>query len=343
MILNGQPAEIGCSKAGELSLSCRGSYGEDGSAKLLSVSFPSISARVEDILKKYGVFEVVTFFCEDSPLFQVTFSSEHSLKQFVQSKGRMEKELAGLFSKMLQPPQLAGSPANPIPAQVNSKLFLMTPDWLGNECGSQEVTSDNFSECIFVWRDSKVFEFGDVLNQQKYLNSSRIRSSKGTSTSNLTQSHDKGTNTSYLRQLLNIGTSTSNLVYSKVAVTSTSDLRQSENQFTSTSDLRLSHDKSTSTSDPRLSHDKRTSTSDLKQSQDKSTSISNLRLSLDDSTSTSDLRQSQDKGTNTIGLTQSQDKSTSTSDLTAVQSSSEPSTEADSSTDVKGLQQENGA
>ena len=185
MILNGRPAEIGCSEAGELSLSCRGSYGEDGSAKLLSVSFPSISARVEEILKKYGVFEVVTFFCEDSPLFQVTFSSEHSLKQFVQSKGRMEKELAGLFSKMLQPPQLVGSPANPIPAQVNSKLFLMTPDWFDNRCGAMEVTMDNYSCCISVWRDSKVFEFGIALNEMN--NTSYMRQSQATSTSDLMQ------------------------------------------------------------------------------------------------------------------------------------------------------------
>ena len=271
VVLNGQPAEIGCSEKGELSLSCRSD--EEGIAQP-SISFPSISARVEEILRKYGVFEVVSFFCEDSPLFQVTFSSAHSLKKFVQSRGRVGKELAALFSEMLQPKQQqAGATGNHIPATVNSKLFLMTPDWFGRQCGSIEVTSDNFSDCMFVWKNSEVFEFGVVLSQQKGVYTGSIRKSKGTSTSDLRPSQDKGTNTC-----------TSGLRLSNNEEgNSMNDLAQSENEAASANDVRLSQDEDTSMNDLRQSLDESTSTSDLRLYQNKTTSMSNLSAQLSDS------------------------------------------------------------
>ena len=93
VILNGQPAEIGCSDDSELTLCCR--YfplpGEPSATKP-SVSIPSISTKVESILKNNGVHETGNFFCEDSPLFQVTFSSENMLKKFLQSKPNVEEK-----------------------------------------------------------------------------------------------------------------------------------------------------------------------------------------------------------------------------------------------------------
>ena len=246
--LNGQPAEIGCSEGGELSLSCRCRQGSK--SVQLSLSFPSISSRVEDILKNHGGFEVVTFFCEESPLFQVTFSSEHGLKKFVRSRRRVDIELAALFSKMLQPTQQTRAPANPIPSQVSSKLFLMTPDWFGKQCGSIEVTQENCSNCLIVWKDSEVFEFGDFFNKQKSIDIGCIRQAKGTSTSDLRRAQDEATSTSDLRR-------------SQDEATSTSDLRRSQDEATSTSDLRRSQDEATSTSDLRRSQDEATSTSDL--------------------------------------------------------------------------------
>ena len=164
VILNGQPAEIGCSDDSELTLCCRyfplpGTY----STTKPSVSFPSISAKVEEILKNHGVCEFKGFFCEDSPLYQVAFSSEYGLKNFLRKKKRVEREMAALISDKLHPPQQAGAAATLVPTRVNATLFLMTPDPATKNCAQpREVTLENHSSCMAVWKDSEVFDFGDV-------------------------------------------------------------------------------------------------------------------------------------------------------------------------------------
>ena len=164
VILNGQPAEIGCSDDSELTLCCRyfalpGTY----STARPSVSFPSISVEVEDILKRHGVFEVDKFFCEDSPLYQVTFSSEYGLENFLMKKDTVEKEMAALISDKLQPPQQAGAAATLVPTRVNATLFLVSPDAATKNCAQpREVTLENHSSCMAVWKESEVFDFGDL-------------------------------------------------------------------------------------------------------------------------------------------------------------------------------------
>ena len=164
VILNGQPAEIGCSDDSELTLCCR--YfplpGESSATKL-SVSIPSISTKVESILKNNGVHETCNFFCEDSPLFQVTFSTENKLKKFLRSKQKVEEKLASLISQSLCPTQQAGAAATLVPTRVNATLFLMTPDAATKTCAQpREVTLENRSSCMAVWKESEVFDFGDV-------------------------------------------------------------------------------------------------------------------------------------------------------------------------------------
>ncbi len=67
----------------------------------LSVSFPSISAELEAFLKEYGVSQVGNFFCDDVPLFQVSFHSEYSLKSFLRSRQNIQREMANLISAEL--------------------------------------------------------------------------------------------------------------------------------------------------------------------------------------------------------------------------------------------------
>ena len=161
VILNGQPAEIGCSDDSELTLCCRyfplpGTY----STAKLSVS---IQRFVESIVKNNGVHETGNFFCEDSPLFQVTFSSESKLKKFLQSKQKIEEKLSSLLSQNLKTPQQAVAAATLVPTRVNATLFLMTPDAATKNCAQpREVTLENHSSCMAVWKESEVFDFGDV-------------------------------------------------------------------------------------------------------------------------------------------------------------------------------------
>ncbi len=141
--------------SGELSLSCRNPS--------LSVPFPSISAKLEDTLKKYGVSHVGSFFCEDVPLYQVSFPSEYNLRQFLRVRSTVQSELASLFSEAFSEVQAAASPtvsSQPVPTAVQTHLFLVSPDALKKDAQIDNVTLENCSTSMTLWKESELFDFG---------------------------------------------------------------------------------------------------------------------------------------------------------------------------------------
>ncbi len=153
----GQQAVIEYSTSGELTLNCRNPS--------LSVPLPSISAKVEDIIKKYGVSHVGNFFCEDVPLYQVSFSSEYNLRKFLKVRPRVQSELASLFSAVFSEVQAAVSPtvpSQPVPTAVQTRLFLVSPDVLKKDARVANVTLENSSTCVTLWKESELFEFDSL-------------------------------------------------------------------------------------------------------------------------------------------------------------------------------------
>lgn len=160
--IGGQPAVINCI-SGKLTLGCR--YPE------LSVAFPSVSIRVEEILQKYGVLNVGNFYCEDAPLFQVGFSSEYMLRKFLRLRSRVQSELASLISSSLTGVQGAAKPTAlkaPFKTSMQADLFLVQPDPVKVEGRIVPVTLENCSACMSLWKDSELFDFGSIYRVHRF-------------------------------------------------------------------------------------------------------------------------------------------------------------------------------
>ena len=167
LTINGQPAEIGCSADNELTLNCR--YVSSRIA-VGEFTFSSSSAQLEDLMKKYGVFEVPHIYCEEVPLFEITFCSELGLKRFLQSKERVENELAALISTnlMLSGQQGVGPS---ITTTVQAEVFLINPDVVKKDAQVLPVTLENYASCLAIWKESEVFDFGSLFRTYRIVRS----------------------------------------------------------------------------------------------------------------------------------------------------------------------------
>ena len=154
--INGQSAQVGYSD-GQLTLNCR--YPSIG------ITFPSLSSKLEDVLKKYGVSHVANFWCEQVPLFQVHFSCESALRKFLCYRERVQNELSSLLSAKLKDVQHKTTPKAPphdIPTAIEARLFLISPDTVKKDARVTAVTLENYSTCMTLWKESELFDFGSL-------------------------------------------------------------------------------------------------------------------------------------------------------------------------------------
>ena len=197
--INGQPAQVGCSSEGELTLSCR--------YPSLSLPLHSVRASLEEVVKTCGVSRVGDVHCEEVPLFPVSFSSEHNLRKFLINRGPAQQQLGSLFPVMfpthgqqpgsdqptsdqqpgsvqptsdqqlgsvptsdqqptsVQPTsdQLPASRQQPasyqLPTHVQLQLFLVRPDAVTKDARVVEVTLENHSACMALFKESEMFDY----------------------------------------------------------------------------------------------------------------------------------------------------------------------------------------
>ena len=135
--VNGQPAQVGWSSEGELTLSCR--YPN------LNLPLHSIRASLQEVVKNHGVSRVGDVCCEQVPLFPVSFSSEYNLRKFLLHKDTIQQQLGSLFPKL--------------PTHVKLQLFLVSPDAVGKDARVMEVTLENHSACMAVFKESEMFDY----------------------------------------------------------------------------------------------------------------------------------------------------------------------------------------
>jgi len=164
--INGQPAQVGCSSDGELTLSCR--------YPSLSLPLHSIRASLEEVVKIHGVSRVGDIHCEEVPLFPVS-SSENSLRKFLINRDPAQQQLKSLFLVRLpthdQQPgsgqltfnqhyaisqQLA---SYQLPTHVQLQLFLVSPDAVTKDARVVEVTLGNYSTCMALFKESEMFDY----------------------------------------------------------------------------------------------------------------------------------------------------------------------------------------
>jgi len=176
--INGQPAQVGCSSDGELTLSCR--------YPSLSLPLHSIRASLEEVVKTHGISRVGDIHCEEVPLFPVSFSSENNLRKFLINRDSAQQQLESLFpvrlptrhqqsasdwstpdqqpssdqsTSDLQPTSSQQPASNQLPTHVQLQLFLVSPDAVTKDARVVEVTLENHSACMALFKESEMFDY----------------------------------------------------------------------------------------------------------------------------------------------------------------------------------------
>ena len=136
------------------------------SGSTVSTTLSSISKIVSPILVRCGLHHVDTFYYEQSPLFHVVFTSEACLKNFIlaigEVKSALELQLQLLFSHNLKT-QLAQQ----VTVEVQPDLFLVSPNQQNTKGAEVHlVTAENCSIFVTRWKDSKLFDFGALYQEE---------------------------------------------------------------------------------------------------------------------------------------------------------------------------------
>ena len=98
---------------------------------------------------------------------QVAFPSEHGLKTFLSTEHRVDIALASLFSRQLtawpDSRQLTALPD----CDVETALFLVSPNADQKNATIYDVTESNCSECLSMLKKSDVFQFGPLFQHHQ--------------------------------------------------------------------------------------------------------------------------------------------------------------------------------
>ena len=133
------------------------------SGSTISTKLRLIASIVSLVLVQYGVYHVDTFYYGKFPLFHVVFSSESCLKNFIlavgEVKSALELKLQSLFLKEAES-------ALQLTVKVQPKLFLVSPNQQETKGAElHPVTAENCSTFMSHWKDSRLFYFGSLYQE----------------------------------------------------------------------------------------------------------------------------------------------------------------------------------
>ena len=143
-----------------------------------STKLRSIASAISPILNRCGVYHVDTFYYEQSPLFHTVFTSESCLREFLLAMGEvkyaLEIELHSLLlhdlnlkSIQCRVPEAESPLAQQLTIEVQPELFLVSPNQL-NAMGAElhVVTVQNYSDLLTHWKNSKLFDFASLYQEE---------------------------------------------------------------------------------------------------------------------------------------------------------------------------------
>ena len=136
------------------------------SGSTISATLLAIATTFSPVLVRFGIYHVDTFYYGKFPLFHVVFSSESCLKNFIlaipEVKSALELKVHSLFPKSV----LDTESALQLTVRVQPELFLVSPNQ--QETKGAElylVTAENCSNFMSHWKDSKLFYFGSLYQE----------------------------------------------------------------------------------------------------------------------------------------------------------------------------------
>ena len=147
--IGGQPAQIGISNDGHLTIGCR--------YPAVSITFDSLTTEVDTIVKKYGVEGVSNYWCEDVALFELKLSSQNNLKRLLRSAEKVQNELASRVAAMLAVKQRS---SQPVTVYAHTEVYMLTPRPETKDAHVIRVSSEKeLATCTTLWKESEVFNF----------------------------------------------------------------------------------------------------------------------------------------------------------------------------------------
>ena len=145
------------------------SFCYDGSA--ISTKLWSIENTISPILHKCGIYHVDMFYYEQSPLFHVVFSSESCVMKFLQEiqaeKNAMQVELNSVLFRSVKTSRAHKTASQSFTVKVQPELFLVSPNRQERKGAELHlVTTENCSNFVTRWKNSKLFEFGSLYQEE---------------------------------------------------------------------------------------------------------------------------------------------------------------------------------
>lgn len=142
------------------------------SGNTVSTKLWQITNTLLPIFHQCGIYHIDTFYYEQSPLFHVVFSSESCLKKFLSEIGdiefAMETQLLLTFSERLKVMSTFKSKSSQsLAVKVQAELFLVVPNQQNLKGADlHSVTAKNCSNLMTNWKDSKLFDFASLYQEE---------------------------------------------------------------------------------------------------------------------------------------------------------------------------------
>ena len=137
----------------------------------IGVKLWSIENTISPILHKCGIYHVDMFYYEQSPLFHVVFSSESCVTKFLQEiqavKNAMQLQLQSMFFRSVEASHVHQTASQSFIVNVQPELFLVSPNRQVRKGAELHlVTTENCSLFVTCWKNSKLFDFGSLYQEE---------------------------------------------------------------------------------------------------------------------------------------------------------------------------------
>ena len=157
IVVNDQQAQVGINEEGWLTLNCRNPK--------LGVTFDSLVTDVNEVLQQHGLHGVSNYWCEEVPLFELKGTSQNELEKLLSLEGEIQEELALKIRtrmKDLLQHSTATDSSSDLHILVHPQLYLLIPDYAHMDGRPIHINKGNFSECMALFGESRLFDFGAV-------------------------------------------------------------------------------------------------------------------------------------------------------------------------------------
>ena len=148
VLINGKPAQIGPNEQGWLTLRCPTTNA--------AVTYDDLYTKVSATVQKYCGIDILNYWCDDAPLFQLNVSSSDHLQKLLKSKTKLQKELTEKISQLFK---------KKAQVHLQPQVFLVLPSASGGSGKMVHVTADNAEQSMVEWEGSAAFTFQDVFQQ----------------------------------------------------------------------------------------------------------------------------------------------------------------------------------